>query len=256
MTNLVLGSATGYNKSHIYNFVKSLRKYYSDDIFFIVNNNIDETTDIFLNENKISKIITNVKGKKIQKERYTIYLDFLEKKNYQKILITDVRDVLFQNNPFNNKNFSNLNFFLEDKIIEKCPYNSRWINKLYGSKIYKEIKHHQISCSGTVFGYKDGIIKYLNRMLYHKKHFKYFSLFNFGYDQGWHNFIIHKEKNLECKKFDNQSGFVATIGNSNISDFVFSDTIKTKKGAVIDVIHQYDRKKFSNIIPNIIKRII
>ena len=256
MKNLVLGSATGYTKKQIFNFIKSLRNCYTEDVYLIVNNNIDTEIIDFFKENKINKITTDIKGKKIQKERYKIYLDFISKSNYTNILISDVKDVIFQNNPFNNENFNELNFFFEDNIIGNCEHNSRWIKKLYGKKIFDELKNKQISCSGTTLGVKEEMMKYLRRMIYHRFNFKYFSVFNHGYDQGWHNYIIYKEKTLKFKKFCNQDGFIATLAQSNVENFIFSDVLKTKSGKKFDIIHQYDRKRFISLMSKILKNLV
>ena len=257
MKNLVLGSACWNKKDNSYNFVKSLRKCYSGDVYFIVNNNLDQDTDDFFHRYRIKKIITNVKGKKIQKERFKIFLDFLCNNNYEKIFISDTRDVIFQNNPFLNIKFDKLNFFFEDNIIKNCEHNSRWIKKTYNKKTYDEIKLNQISCSGTTMAYSDEMIKYLQRMVFHIENYKYFSFFNNPHDQGWHNYIVHKEKKiLEYKKFVNQDGFLATLAQSNTDDFIFSDVLKTKDGLIFDVVHQYDRKKFYDLMPKIIKNLV
>lgn len=256
MKNLVLGSACWSKKDNSYNFVKSLRRCYSDDIFLIVNKNLDSEANKFFDKYKVNRIITNIEGKKIQKERFRIFLDFLSDNTFDRVLISDTRDVVFQKNPFQNNTYDKLNFFFEDNIIEKCVHNSRWIKKIYGKKIYDEIKHNWISCSGTTFGNNDEIIKYLNRMVYHMDNYKYFSFFRFPHDQGWHNFIIHKESFLKFKKFFNRDGLIATLSQSNTDDFIFSDFLKTKDGKTYDIIHQYDRKNFFNLMPDILKNLV
>ena len=256
MKNLVLGSACWAEKDKTYNFIKSLRNCYTGDVYLIVNNNLNQDTEIFFKKNKIKTILTHIKGKKIQKERFKIFLDFLNKSSYKKIFITDTRDVIFQSNPFENNKIDKLNFFLEDNIIEKCEHNSRWIKKLYGKKIYEDIKFNQISCSGTTLGNRNEIINYLKRMVHHMNNYKYISIFNYPHDQGWHNFIVHKEKFLKNKTFDNNAGIVATLSQSKVDDFIFSDFLKNKNGDIFNVIHQYDRKKFFNLMHDIIKNLI
>lgn len=256
MKNLVLGAATWQIKEHVYKFVRSLRKCYSGDICLLVNSNPKPDTKQFYKENNIITISTNIKGKKIQRKRFNIFLELLERSTYNKIFLTDVRDVIFQKNPFDYNNTDNINFFFEDQIINKCQHNSRWIKKLYGNKIYEDIKFSQISCSGTIYGNKDEIIKYLKLMEHHMKKYRYFSFFNFPHDQGWHNYIVHKEKFLKKKHFFNQDGFVVNLAHAEEKNFVFSDYLKTKNGEIVSVIHQYDRYNFNLSMQNIIKNLI
>jgi len=256
MKNLVLGSACWAEKDNSYNFIKSLRKCYKGDVFLIVNKNLKQDTEDFFKKNKINMILTHIEGKKIQKERFKIFLEFLNQSSYEKIFISDTRDVIFQKNPFENNKIDKLNFFLEDNTIDKCMHNSRWIKKLYGKKIYEDIKLNQISCSCTTLGNRDEIIKYLELMVYHMKKYKYISFFQNPHDQGWHNYIVHKEKILKNKKFDNEAGIVATVSQSETHNFIFSDFLMNKNGDIFDVIHQYDRKKFNVLMQDIIKKLI
>ena len=68
-------------------------------------------------------------------------------------------------NSFDYKFNSPLNFFLEDKIIKECPYNSNWLIKSYGKEEFNKIKDKIILCSGTVMGTNEKIVEYLNLMI-------------------------------------------------------------------------------------------
>ena len=108
--NLILAAAVGYNFNQIELFVKSLRKYYSDKICLII-----DSKDLKLQEElakyRCEIIRTNIDKKKIQFKRYEIFLDFLNQKKFDKILICDSRDIYFQANPFDYKFNKPINFF-------------------------------------------------------------------------------------------------------------------------------------------------
>ncbi|WP_435149612.1 hypothetical protein [Candidatus Pelagibacter bacterium nBUS_32] len=241
--NLIIGAATGFNKYDLFNFIESLRKVYFEDVILIMNNKIDSETNHYLNLNKISIFFTRSTSRTIFKDRYKIYLDIINNHNNAKnIMVSDTRDVIFLENPFENILFSKINFFLEDKSINLCRTNSRWINRSYGKKIYDQIKNNKISCSGVTLGEREEMIKYCNHMVQEIKQFKYYSLnpFNKGSDQGNHNNIVHSNRYSSVKKFVNDDCFVVNLSNTNPKTIQFENNnfyINQKK---ISVLHQYN----------------
>ena len=240
--NLILGAAVGYSYKDLKNFIATLRNFYSQDVFLIVANNIDEKTNDFFEKNKIQKIVTEEDKKLIYKKRYNIYYNFIRKNSYEKILITDTRDVFFQKDPFKNHFLKKINFFIEDKKIQECKHNSRWIKKLYGKKILKKLSDKYISCSGTTIGYRNEMLMYLKCMIQHIEIYKYFSFSNSpGTDQGNHNNIVYLTKFNKYKKYSNSDGYIATLANSDIKNFKLKNKLKNNKNIAFDIIHQYDR---------------
>ena len=51
--NLILGSAFNYTAEQVKPFVLSLRKFYSGDVVFVINNNTDQDTLKFYEEQNI-----------------------------------------------------------------------------------------------------------------------------------------------------------------------------------------------------------
>ena len=138
--NLIISAALGYNFQQIEFFIKSLRKYYSGDICFVIGKK-DLDLEKGLKNYNCDIIKTNINKKKIQFERYEIFSKYLENKNYNNILLCDSRDIYFQGNPFEFNYNGPINFFLEDYQIKNCPYNSNWIIKTYGKKEYEKISN-------------------------------------------------------------------------------------------------------------------
>ena len=230
MRNVILGAACGYSKDQLANFIISSRKFYNDDIYLVIEKKIsDDLTNFFL-EKKINTIITKFNKKILYKKRYEIYLDFLKKNHYDYIFISDTRDVIFQKDPFDNTNLSKIIFFLEDKKIQDCKHNSRWIKKLYSNKDLEKIKSKNISCSGTTIGEYNYMKKYLELMVKEINNTKYFSLTNSkGTDQGNHNYIVHNNFCLESTLLENQVGYIATLANSEPNNFIYEDFLKSLK---------------------------
>jgi hypothetical protein len=105
LKNLVLGTAIGYCWNDISIFVKSLRNYFNDDVFLLVNPINDKKLIQKLEFYKINFIECNL-SKKNFRFRYFYFFNFLKKKfsQYKFVMFTDVRDVFFQTNPFLQKN--------------------------------------------------------------------------------------------------------------------------------------------------------
>jgi len=115
--NLIIGAATGYKKNELYFFIESLRKVYFDKVILIVNKNITEETRNYLNLNKIDIFFSKYKSKTIFKDRYSLYYEIIKNQlNIENIMLTDTADVIFFDDPFKNELFSEINFFLEDKL--------------------------------------------------------------------------------------------------------------------------------------------
>lgn len=250
--NLVLSAACGLDPKAIEFFLKSLRKYYDEDICFLIQKNdikIKKLLKIF----KCDFVVVDVHKFDIQLKRYEIYLNILNRTKYNKILLCDSRDIYFQSNPFDYSYKGLINFFLEDKIIRDCPYNSDWIIKTYGKKIYESIAGNIINCSGTTLGDNESIKEYLNLMISNsskykfKKKLKYFLTFRRdkagrGVDQAHANYIVHKNLIKNSFNYKNESGPVATV-------YYLKNIIFNEKSELINllkkpyaIVHQYDKR--------------
>lgn len=164
--------------------------------------------------------------------RFKLYRDFLKvNAKYEKIILTDVRDVFFQYDPFLYPYPRGLSVFLEDKSksLATCPFNSAWIHDLWGQKVLDEIGHHPISCAGVTVG------DYAGMMLYLKQMSRVLSATTANLDQGCHNGIIRMGWLDTVNIFDNEHGPVLTMGYMDAPRTINVD------GSRPAIIHQYDR---------------
>ncbi len=250
--NLVIAAAVGLDVDQITLFVKSLRKYYYEDICIVIGHK-DFALEEELEKYKTIILKTKIHKKSIQFERYKIFLNFLEKRSYDNILCTDSRDVYFQANPFNFQYKGEINFFLEDKKIKECPFNTNWIIKTYGKNKFENIKDKVILCSGTVLGKHEKIKEYLrilnNQILKfkYKRKLKYSLTFRpdpegRGCDQGHANYLVHNNMIKNFYFYSNKIGPVATVFHLN--EIIFNEDnelINTLNDSYI-IVHQYDKK--------------
>jgi beta-1,4-mannosyl-glycoprotein beta-1,4-N-acetylglucosaminyltransferase len=77
----------------------------------------------------------------------------------ENVLLSDVRDVIFQGDPFKFFSGRGLEFALEVKRIGECEINSSWINTRYGADEFNQIKDQWIINAGVVAGPRHGIIR-------------------------------------------------------------------------------------------------
>ena len=250
--NLVLTAAFGFGVKQLELFIKSLRKYYTDDICFIIGSD-DSVIEEELKKYNCICVKKKVDKRDIQSIRYEIFLEFLNNNEYNNILCCDSRDIYFQSDPFDFNYQSSLNFFLEDKKIKECAYNSNWIIKTYGETAFEEVSEKIILCSGTVLGSSQKIKEYLNLMknkiskYKYKKSLKYFLTLRRdpegrGCDQGHANYLVHKKYINECTFYPNSEGPVATV--YYLKKLVFDEQKKllNSYNKPYLIVHQYDKR--------------
>ena len=252
MTNLVLSAACGLDPKSIEFFLKSLRKYYNEEVIFLIKKEDNEVKKL-LNQQNCRYLEIDVHKFDVQIERYKFYLKILEKDKYNNVLICDSRDIYFQSNPFDYNYIGSINFFLEDKKIKDCPHNSNWIIKTYGKKIFNEIADKIINCSGTTLGTHQKMRDYLKLMINHslkykyKKRLKYFLTLRRdkagrGSDQAYANYIVHKNLVENSYLYSNKNGPIATV--YYLKNILFNKNFQliNSKNEPYTIVHQYDKR--------------
>ncbi|RZL68603.1 MAG: hypothetical protein EOO93_03560 [Pedobacter sp.] len=185
--------------------------------------------------------------------RYAYYFDvIINNPGYKEILFADVRDIIFQDDPFNFELESDLYFFLEDDKYNLRTQNYIWLKNLFGEEIFKRIGEDRVICSGTTYGKRDAMLHYCEQMcLEQLKHIHSVAGFD-GYDQGVHNYLIHTGKFDKATLCENFKGPILTMHGVEKKRFVFNDAGKliNEDGHVIPVLHQYDRHYQYSLLEN------
>ena len=253
MNNIVITPAVGMPANDIVLFLASLRRFYDGEVVFFVNKK-----DHQLKENiklyNASFIEVNSHKHDIIIKRYKILIDFLkEKNNIKKIFFCDSRDIYFQSNPFTYEYQKPLNFFSEEKKIEDCMINSKWMNKTLGLKVFEQLRKKHIVCCGTVMGEIGSFIEYATEMNMmskrypFKKRLKYLLTFRRdkegrGCDQSYAAYLIYNEILKDINVYGNASGPVATVYHLDKYKFNKQNELINSKNEPYVVVHQYDKK--------------
>lgn len=251
--NLVMGLAANYTKKDLAIFVNSLRgSGYSDDIVLFVTSLDNETKEFLETQNVTAVSLWQCLFSylNIQFARHVAYYDYLanqHRKNiaYNRIFLSDVRDVLFQADPFQAIADEPITFFLECNAVKigDCEANANWIYTGFGGSALKQLADKPISCSGTVMGRQRSIMEYLLRMLIISTQLKESALGEHGIDQGCHNQLIQSGVLLGQRIAENGDGIFTlhhVIGRETV--YVSPDGfVVDATGKPYPVVHQYDR---------------
>lgn len=161
--------------------------------------------------------------------------------SFSKVLLTDSRDVLLQEDPFSLVH-ENLVSGIEPATISDCNYNSTWIREVYGNDVLNSMLDKQMVCAGVTLGSIKEVEKYLMEMC--SEMWKYLPQVktSLGSDQAIHNYLIYHNR-IVPDLVDNRSGFIATLcledpGNILTDSASGSVMVCGKYPAIV---HQYDR---------------
>lgn len=177
--------------------------------------------------------------------RYFLYLEYLKATDtpFRRVLVTDVRDVIFQRDPFDFPWPDGLSCTLEDRrmTLSTCPHNAHWIRTHLGEDALDAVRDEPISCSGTTVGDRDAILGYLEMLTARLLPFAGGERMA-GYDQGVHNVLLHTGKLPGLTLHDN-TGPILTLG------YTRGEPARNNNGQVLNesnepafLVHQYDRK--------------
>jgi hypothetical protein len=151
---------------------------------------------------------------------------------YANVMLTDVRDVFFQRDPFDVEFGDELQCFLEDtrETIATQPHNRKWVQAAFGSEILSELGDRPIVCAGVTIGPPRLVVSYLSVMVDFLLKLRHQSV---GLDQAVHNYILHRGLVPKASLIPNGNGAVATLGIVPREDV----------HGLLDapVLHQYDR---------------
>jgi hypothetical protein len=176
--------------------------------------------------------------------RYFFYLEYLrrEKRAYRRILLTDVRDVVFQVDPFSFPWREGLSVALEHggRAVGQCPYTSRWVRQHLGEAALAKLANKPVSCSGTTVGSYAAILDYIVKMIALLLPFTP-AAHMAGYDQGVHNQLLHAGAIPDATVYDS-AGPILTLGwRKEPPTQDAAGNILNDAGQPAAIVHQYDR---------------
>lgn len=175
--------------------------------------------------------------------RHFHYHSYLENcgGDYGRVMLTDIRDVLFQRDPFDFAQPDGLGVFLEDIHwkIRECGHTANQIKRAFGRATLRRMLGKRVICAGTTLGTADAVREHLARvtqLLCGRTERK-------TIDQGLHNYLIHHDPPAKLTCFENFSGPVLSMARMDMAQVRFdaAGRILNTDGDAINTLHQYDR---------------
>lgn len=176
--------------------------------------------------------------------RYFLYRDYLrDHPPFERILLSDVRDVVFQRHPFSFDWPDGLNVIMEDAstTIGACEYMTRWVSGHLGEDAWKALRDRPVSCSGTTIGDHAAMTRYLDTLTDRLLPFTPGDRMA-GYDQGLHNFLLHNGLLDLVTRHDNSGPVLTLAAKPGTPEPNEKGEIPTDAGEIAHMVHQYDRK--------------
>ncbi len=246
--SLVLGTAYRLTVDDVWIFVESLRRFYSGNVMLLVNSYQPPELATYLRSRDVFPV--HFDGPPwmtahVQMMRYVRYGEVLRDSrcSYDRILLTDVSDVVFQGHPFDSMGQGELLCFMEHPgcTIAQSKNMVRWIQQIYGDEALAELGECGISCSGTTIGTHPAIIRYIDLLLSQADPGVLAPLSGYrGHDQGMHNYLLHKGYLPEARLVPNGE-HVYTLGLVPGAEVFAGEagTLLTPDGRACPIVHQY-----------------
>lgn len=241
--DLVMGYATGYDAAMIAPFVRSLRAVFDGRIALVVDDRPDVVE--LLTDHDVDIIHPDsVDGWEPHAvvARFAAYAKLLERyPDVVDVLLTDVRDVVFQAEPFGPPP-RRLEVFVEYENggLGDHAFNMKHLSALVGEEMAASLADKPCICVGTVLGPRDDILRFCRLLLMLAAIPRSEMGGAFGADQAACNLAVH----LDLIRTNIQPNYrrVATLGLTPGDRLKFvNDRIVNPDGSVSAIVHQHDR---------------
>jgi len=247
---LVLGAAIGFDVEQVRVFVESLRANYAGEVLLLIRwPGLKVARYLTSRSVDVIRVFqTRSFTRSVHARRYAIYLDYLrtQSSRYDQVMMSDVRDVVFQRNPFEGIASPKCHFYLESatRTIGEDPTNSRWVRGCFSAAEAERLAACRISCSGITIGGTAAIIAYLERMVARIRTmpWRIYRRIGHGYDQAIHNYLVHLDSAIDGIVVDNHQ-HIATMALEPRALYRLDgeSLIHSPDGHLFPICHQYDR---------------
>ncbi|MBC7426608.1 MAG: hypothetical protein H7321_08745 [Bacteroidia bacterium] len=249
---LIIATSLGYQFYQIELFLSSLNRVYhghllllTDQKYKLRNYNFlieigDISSDFY--QTSLTVSLNSANNKRLFYAEKFIQNNF----QYEQILLTDIRDVVFQEDPFNAVLDEKLQVAAEDVLIGENEYNLNWIKALMGEDYLESIKHQKVFCSGTILGNREIILKYLKyvtELVAQKGAVLDSGLEYFVADQAAFNAFCYENSDL-IRIHSNTTGKIFTMSYTSKIILSGAGTFINDNAQQYAIIHQYDRYNF------------
>jgi hypothetical protein len=246
---LVLGAAVGFRVDQVRVFVESLRAAgYAGDVVMLVGP-LQWRLRAWLARHGVrtrAHWSTRKLHGPIHAHRFERFATILRAAAgcYDQVLVSDVRDVLFQAHPFAGVTSPGCQFYLEAGpwTIGSEPTNWRWAKLFLTPAEAERISPCRITCCGVVLGGAGAMTDYLTRLAGYLHALPIRIRREGGADTVFHNKMAHLTHEVAAEIVENDV-HVATMGLTPPAAYAAGadGLIRTADGRLPAIAHQYDR---------------
>lgn len=250
---LVMGLSAYYGERDLAPFVLSLRRYSPDTDVVLFTHAASPQTRHFLDAHGVAQVPFDTLplfAMSMNSARMFRYLEFLRgtifnadgSTPYEYIMLSDVRDVIFQGDPFADLNGADLYYFLEgNRTFGNCPINARWMEQAFGPNALRDAKDAPVSCAGTLIAAPAALMLYLVQMCRYVLRAPPLTR-NSGIDQAIHNHIMINRLIPSATVVKNGAAVMTVPTDTPHGMTVSPDgMLRNADGSISAVVHQYDR---------------
>jgi hypothetical protein len=265
MKDLIVGCATNYDWSKLKYWVNSINAsgFEGDKVLILMN--CDKDTVKKISDSGFSIIafnqdtdgnLTYNSNMMVHVERFFHIYQLLKDNLYRYVITTDVKDVVFQQNPsvWLENNFTDsddLIFSSESMKYKDEPWGNQNLLETFGPQIYEDFKNHTIFNVGVLAG-RGYAMKDLMMNIFASCMHRPIKIC----DQSTFNFLISQHPYLKTSKYTkSEDGWACQLGTtadpSKLEQFrpfllepspkLEGDKVLTSEGIEYIIVHQYDR---------------
>jgi hypothetical protein len=265
MKDLIVGCATNYDWSKLKYWVNSINRsgFEGDKVLILMNCDKDTVEKISnsgfsiiaFNQDSNGNLTYN-SNMMVHVERFFHIYQLLKDNLYRYVITTDVKDVVFQQNPsvWLENNFTDsddLIFSSESMKYKDEPWGNQNLLETFGPQIYEDFKNHTIFNVGVLAG-RGYAMKDLMMNIFASCMHRPIKIC----DQSTFNFLISQHPYLKTSKYTkSEDGWACQLGTtadpSKIEQFrpfllepspkLEGDKVLTSEGIEYIIVHQYDR---------------
>lgn len=267
MKDLIIGASTGYNWDTLKYWVNSINQsgFDGDKVLVLMNCDIESVKKVIEAGFKVIGFEQNEKGDLVYEhgrvpvhvERFIHIYDHLSRNDYRFVITTDVKDVVFQQNPIPHlqklldESDKDYVFASESIRYKDEPWGDQNLLETYGQYIYDKFKHNTIYNVGVLAG-RGHAIRDLTINIFTAAINRPIPIC----DQSTFNFMISQEPYRSTSLYMNsEDGWAAQLGTtadpSKIEQFrpflleaepkMVDGKVTTSEGKEFTIVHQYDR---------------
>ncbi|MNS92135.1 hypothetical protein D3C72_1262600 [compost metagenome] len=244
-SDLILGYATGYDVADVAPFVRSLRAVWGGPLVLVVDQ--DPAMLAFLADHDVEGVAPRPVGDGAWAPhpvmaRFAAFDALMAERPWARhVLMTDVRDVVFQADPFIPAPRGS-EFFSEydEGTLADHAFNMKYLRGVGGEAVARALSDKPCVCVGTVVGARDAMMRFCRTLLMLAAIPRSEIGGAFGADQAACNIALHLGM-IEGEVKANY-GRVATLGLTPGQQLTVADgRIVNPDGGVSAIVHQHDR---------------